>query len=181
MSKQEHSDLSVYPAIDISYKSAKEHYSGQVAAIMDKLSQSKTAARAKAMQPHEFKWSLVFNRAGDPPSTLTDPKMFTSYLCANSQCWLKARGGGWKGYEPIEVTPPQIRNQYEQRANLICQQRKVAAAGETEHESNCQDQRKSLADELLESFRKFTDQGGDYRLVSVAKSALEMLIEDVLE
>jgi len=174
-------DLSKYPSVDISYKSAKEHYSGQVAALMDKLSQSKTAAKAKAMQPQDFKWSLVFNRADDPPN-ITDPKFFTSFLCANSQCWLKARGGGWNKYEEITgVVPPQIKAQYEQRANLICQQRKVAEAGESQHEDNGHDRLKDLAENLLEAFNLLAKESKDERLVAIVRTSVGMLIEDVLE
>lgn len=180
MTPKEHVDLSVYPSVDISYKSAKEHYSGQVAALMDKLSKSKTSEKAKAMNPQDFKWSLVFNRAEDPP-TVQDPQLFTSILCANSQHWLKARGGGWKNYEEIDVVPQQIRANYERRANLICHQRKAAAAGATNHEENGQDRTKLLADNLLEAFTLLARECQDDRLVAIAKTAVGMLIEDVLE
>ncbi len=174
-------DLSKYPAVDITYKSAKENYSGQVAALMDKLANSKTSHKAKVMPPQDFKWSLVFNRAEDPPN-ITDNKAFTAYLCTNSGCWLKARGGGWKGYEEISVTPPQMRNNYEQRANLICQQRKRAEAGETGHDEDGRgDITKLLAESLIDAFDRFTSESGSGRLVAVARTALEMLIEDVLE
>ncbi len=182
MTPKEHIDLSTYPAIDISYSSAKSHYSGQVAALMDKLANSKTSATAKAMKPQDFKWSIVFNRADDP-ETVTDPELFTRILCTNSKHWLKARGGGWKNYEELSVVPSQVRNNYEQRANLICHQRQAAAAGEPE--DNGQASQSSLkhdkASKLREAFMELTNLGGDPRLISVAKSALEMLIEDVLE
>lgn len=182
MTPKEHVELSELPAIDISYASAKLHYSGAVAALMDKLASSKTSAKAKAMKPQDFKWSIVFNRSEDPPNT-TDPKVFVSYLSANSKHWLKARGGGWKNYEELPgAVPQQVLANYEQRASLICHQRSAAESGE--HESEGQDHReliRSKANNLWDAFVELTDQGGDPRLVSVAKGALEMLIEDVLE
>lgn len=182
MTSKDHVDLAAYPAIDISYASAKLHYSGAVAALMDMLAKSKTSSKAKTMKPQDFKWSIVFNRADDPPTT-TDPKLFVSYLCSNSKHWLKARGGGWKNYEELTGTvPQQVLANYEQRASLICHQRTASESGE--HEPNGQDLRESIkekANNLWDAFVELTNLGGDPRLVSVAKGALEMLIEDVLE
>jgi len=181
VSTKESSEIHNYPAIDIPYKTARDHYGGQMAALMDKLSNSKTAAKAKAMDPQDFKWSIVFNRSNDPPS-ITDPKAFTAYLCTNSEHWLKARGGGWKGVEEISITPSQIKAQYEQRANLICQQRKRdEAAEETEHESNGQNKTKELAENLLEAFNALARECDDDRLVAIVRNSVGMLIEDVLE
>ncbi len=175
MTPQEFKDFSKLPYIDIPYTTA-EKYKGQVAVLMDRLADSQSG-KAKELKPKEFKWKLLHRRAEDPKST-TDPEAFTAALCAESEYWLKASGAGWVGYEPISVTPPQFRAQYEQRAKLICGQR-VAAKSEEKDDTDIFQESPNGHVDLLGAFDDWCRQHASYdkRIASIARLALIKLVE----
>ena len=172
-------NLTGLPTIDIPYRNASEKYGGQVATLMDRLAESRAEQATKSMPPHTMKWSLVCERAADPPN-LTDQRAFADYLAVNSSYYLKVIAGKWLSFEPIIPTPPQFMAQFEQRARHITNSRlEQLEAGEAVVRLPAPTSQESS---LMLAFREWCrEHEHDQRWATIAQLAIEQLIDSVPE
>ena len=110
------------PRQELPYPKVMADYGMMALKIMEERYISSCKAEiAKGMEPHQFNWTLEWQRCEDPDCH--DPEAFLSYLVANSKFFLVARGGKWVGSEELGSPPPQILSRLKEHARLTCNQR----------------------------------------------------------
>jgi hypothetical protein len=167
--------LTVDHEIEIPYQMAAKRYGAAVADLMAKRDAS-VAAEAKRMEPHQFKWHIGWNQAQDPPG-IVDYQDFLGALVRGTEVFLICRGGHFKGWQPLDVLPPQVRSKLEERSRLVCNQR--THWGDNGQQDQEPEDEPDGGAAVLDGLNYWLDAhpGADKRLAAVARLALEHLFE----
>jgi hypothetical protein len=173
--------------IEIHFATVEAQFSHQYADIMDQLQES-SATGAKSLKPKEFKWYLVYDykREYDPPN-VTDVEDFVRLLSQN-ESGLMCSGERWQGYEKFAITPLKILEVYRERARAVCAARlaeQAVTAGDggvrIDEPAPVVTVDTGLRD-IYDTFDAWTkSRKGDKRLVLIARTVLQQLIQSVEE
>lgn len=166
-----------FPEIKIPAELAISRFGAVVADLMEKKDAS-VAAQAKKMAAREFSWTLAYDQAKDPED-ISDAEEFLGYLIAKSRVYLVARGGHWKGWQELDVLPPQVRAKFEDRARLVCAQRAHWARHQDGEPEEPDGFNAGTSADIMDQLDTWLvdNPRADRRLAAVARLALEKLFE----
>jgi hypothetical protein len=111
----------------------------------------------------------IFNRK------TTSEKDFTKFLIQSTRVFLVCRGFKWKGVIELNDVPQQIRNRYEERARLMCVEKKEPIPVQ----ANASTEVNWLSDEINNIIASVTSLADAHSLdtgyVKIIRTALESL------
>lgn len=182
---KEKSNLVGKPSYEIAYAVVSKQYGGQVAALIDKMSTSRSQlVRSQASTPNKVRWEIVLDRAPDPED-LSSQEAILLYYKSNSKVYLKVAAGGniggkFTAYEELFSPPASIMAQFEQRAKLLADKRSQADDGP--EEGTDVESGPDTDENLLVRLEEWLSANptADKRLSYIARTVLAELIDSVL-
>lgn len=120
-------ELTGKPTQPLPWSRVEIEYRGQVSAILDQVSSSKsTSIQTMVSSPQRIKWFLLWDwpDPGKLPPSVRDYEGIRGYYAANTRVFLKAIvgegvGGKMLAFEPIHSIPAAIAPLLEQKARLL--------------------------------------------------------------
>jgi hypothetical protein len=162
------------PSIPLPYEAVARHYGGQANEIMERFRSSRNKAAAE-YPPESYKWTIEYERASDPPTDV--PELFARILATNSKVYLVARGNKLKQWEELFATPPQVMARFEERARMVCDQRRHESAHPLEPtDLEVPEYKSDRLVDALDDWLKHHPKASK-PLATIATIALELLVE----